>query len=101
MRPLPRGHRLAVILWLVIGLLVWNGVYDLILGKGLKEYLFRAALHEAGRGPAITIESVMDAWRLYAVWVATLWASIIVLAGMVTIKLAGRREEAENVERRT
>jgi hypothetical protein len=92
MRPLPRGHRLAVMLWLVVGIIVWNGVYDFVLGKGLKEYLFRAALHDAGRGPLTPIESVMDVWTFDAIWIATLWASCIVLAGLVTIRLASPPE---------
>ena len=51
----------------------------------------RAALYEAGRGPLTPIPQVMDPAVYNATWVATLWASIVLLAAMLTIRLASRR----------
>ena len=45
----------------------------------MKEYLFRAALHDAGRRPFTPIADVMDPAIYNATWVATLWTSIILL----------------------
>jgi hypothetical protein len=73
-----------------VGIFVWNGMYDMMMARGEREYLFRTALHEAGRGPAMSVASVMDGAVFDAVWVSTLWASLILLAGMVTIRLVGR-----------
>lgn len=78
---------MAVGLWLVVALLVWNGVYDLMLGRGIKDYLFRDALYHAGRGPHIPIAAVMDSTVYDAVWVSSLCASVILLAGLFTIRL--------------
>lgn len=90
MRPLGRPQRIAVALWVIVGIVVWNGVYDLLVGQGIKEYLFREALYQAGRGPRISIASIMDPFVFYAVWVSTLWTSVITLAGLFTIKLLSR-----------
>jgi hypothetical protein len=90
MAPLSRRERLLVGLWLVLGLVLWNGVYDMTLGEGIKEYLFRSALHEAGRAPRVSIAAVLSPFLFDAVWVATFWASLVVLAGLVTIRTLTR-----------
>lgn len=98
MRPLGRPQRIAVALWVIVGIVVWNGVYDLMLVRGIKEFLFRDALYEAGRGPHTPIAAVMDAAVFDAVWISTLWASGIVLAGLFTIRLLSREQQAANSE---
>ena len=75
MQRLPRRERALVGLWVVLAILLWNGVYDMTLGEGIKEYLFRSVLYEAGRGPHVTIASVLDPFVFDAVWVSTFWAS--------------------------
>jgi hypothetical protein len=84
--PLTRRERILVGTWLAAGIALWNGVYDMTLGVGIKEYLFRSALHEAGRGPRMTIPAVLDPFVFDAVWVATFWASLVVLLGLLTIR---------------
>ncbi len=90
MTRLPRRERILVWLWLALAVALWNGVYDMTLGVGIKEYLFRSALHEAGRGPQMTIASVLGPFVFDALWVATFWASLIPLAGLVTIRMLRR-----------
>ena len=36
MRTLERGERIAVGVWLVLAVVVWNGVYDLLLTRGIR-----------------------------------------------------------------
>ena len=83
---LVRRERALVALWLVLALLLWNGVYDMTVGEGIKEYLFRSALHDAGRAPNVSIASVLDPYIFEATWVSTFWACLIMLAGLVTIR---------------
>jgi len=80
-------QRLAIGLWLTVAVLLWNGIYDMILVRGVKEYLFRAALFAAGRGAETPIAQVMDVAVHEAVWIATFWASLVLLAGLFTIRL--------------
>lgn len=93
-RSISRRERRLVLVWLVLGLVLWNGIYDMTLGEGIKEYLFRSVLHEAGRGPRVSVEAVLDPFVFDAVWVATFWASIVTLAGLVTIR-AMRRDPSQ------
>ena len=87
MQRLQRSERILVGIWIALGIVLWNGIYDMTLGEGIKEYLFRSALHDAGRGPQVTIASVLDPFIFDAVWVSTFWASLVMLAGLVTIRM--------------
>jgi hypothetical protein len=77
---------MAVGLWLVLAVALWNGIFEMMVVRGVKEYLFRAALFEAGRGPLTPIAYVMDPAIYHATWVATLWSSVVMLAAMMTIR---------------
>jgi hypothetical protein len=88
--PSARRERILVVLWIVLGVVLWNGVYDMMLGEGIKEYLFRSALHQAGRGPQMTVAAVLDPFVFDATWVATFWACLFMGAGMVTIRVLRR-----------
>jgi hypothetical protein len=91
MRALDRRERLAAAVWVVIAIVAWNGVYDILLTRGIKDYLLRNALHLAGRGPTVSMTDRMDAAVAEAFWLATLAASILLLAGLWTIRLLARR----------
>jgi hypothetical protein len=100
LRPLTRRERIAAGLWVVLGIVLWNAVYDMMLGRGIKEYLFRSMLHEAGRGPLVTVKQIMAPFVYESTWVATFFASLFMLAGFVTIRML-RPRETSNVELRT
>ena len=87
MTVLGRRERIAVGLWLVVALVAWNGLYDLLLARSTQTYLLQQALHQAGSGPWIDLTSAMDIAVREAVWLSTLWAGILLLAGMITIRL--------------
>ena len=81
------ARRLAIALWIAMAVVVWNGLYDLRITLGVRDYLMKQALHDAGRGPAVTIADAMHETVRDAVMVASLWAGIILAAGFVTIRL--------------
>ncbi len=91
MTALGRRERIAVWLWLVIAVVVWNGLYDLLLARSTQTYLFLQAIHQAGLGPWVDLSSAMDIAVRDAVWLSTLWASLLLLAGLVTIRLVWNR----------
>jgi hypothetical protein len=75
---------------MVMAVVVGNGLYDRRITLGVRDHLMKQALHEAGRGPAVSIADDMAATRRDAVLVATLWAGIILAAGIGTVHLVGR-----------
>jgi hypothetical protein len=93
----PGPARQAVAVWIGIAVVVWNGLYDLRITLGVRDYLLKTALHEAGRGPSVIMSEAMRATVTDAVLVASLWATIILAAGLMTVRLLGR----EHVARRT
>lgn len=89
-QPLGRRERVLVGAWIVIGIIVWNGVYDFVMFRGVQAYLFRNALHELGRGPDSPMKLFMHTVIYDAVWIATIWAGAILLAGLLTIRSLSR-----------
>lgn len=87
MIPLGRRERIAVGLWLIIAVVVWNGLYDLLLARSTQTYLFRQAIHQAGLGPWVDLTGALDVAVRDAAWLSTLWASLLLLAGLITIRL--------------
>jgi hypothetical protein len=92
MTPLGRGQRIAVGIWLIVALVAWNGLYDLLLARSTQNYLFRTAMHDAGLAPAVDLTAALDYAVLEAVWISTLWAGLLLAAGLVTIRLSGARQ---------
>jgi hypothetical protein len=80
------SRRLAYGVWIVLAVVIWNGLYDLRITLGVRDYLLQQALHEAGRGPAVAISDAMRDTVRDAVAVATLWAAIILAAGLWTVR---------------
>ena len=74
MTALGRRERLAVGLWLVVAVVVWNGVYDLLLARSTQTLPASGRrMHEAGRGPWVDLTSASStpavrdaAWALDA-----------------------------------
>jgi hypothetical protein len=87
---LARARRWAIGFWIVMAVVVWNGLYDLRITLGVRDHLMKQALHDAGRGPAVTITEDMDATVKDAVLVASLWAGIILAAGLATVVILSR-----------
>ena len=87
---LARARRWAIGFWIVMAVVVWNGLYDLRITLGVRDHLMKQALHDAGRGPAVTITEDMDATVKDAVLVASVWAGIILAAGLATVVMLSR-----------
>ena len=87
MTSLGRRERIAVCLWLIVALVVWNGLYDLLLARSTQTYLYEQAIHQAGLGPWIDLSTALDVAVRDAAWLSTLWACLLLLAGLVTIRL--------------
>jgi hypothetical protein len=90
MSRLSRSERLAVALWTGLAVVAWNGLYDLRISLGVREYLLETALHEAGRGQAVVLAEAMRLTVRDAVLVASLWAGIILIAGLGTVRMLRR-----------
>jgi len=86
-----RGLRRAALLaWAVCAVVVWNVVFDAIVTRTGREYLTLQALHQQGKGPAVTIRGVMDPGVSRAARTATASGGAVGAAGIVVAWLASR-----------
>ena len=83
--------RLAAAFWLLLGVAVWNGFYDLYVSRGAREYGQLRVEAELGRGVEPDMTQLMARARRDGAVAATLWAVLIVMAGWGTIALVARR----------
>lgn len=77
--------RWLVAFWVGIAAVVWLGMFDVLMSRGVKEYLYREAEHELGRGPAVTMPEIMGQSISGAVVDCSLWAIFIGAAGLATV----------------
>ena len=80
-----------LVFWLLVSAAVWNGVFDILVTRGVKEYLYRQADHELGRGPRVTMHEIMDQTVGDAAVTASLWALFVGGAGVLTVVRLSRR----------
>lgn len=79
-----------VVAWCVIGVVVWNGVFDWWLSGATREYLLQAAEFARGAGPEPDMVVLMGEARASGVVHASIWAGLITAAGLLTIRIARR-----------
>jgi len=72
----------AVAAAVVVAMMVFFGVQDRFTSLGVGQYVAfqRAALD--GRGPAVTVDSVMQPWVRTSVRVALAWSAVPLLLGL-------------------
>ena len=79
------SRRLMAVLWLLVGIAVFNAFFDLYVSRGAREYLQKRAEYELRGGAEPHIDAVMaqstrDGWIM-----STLWAGLVVAAGWATL----------------
>jgi hypothetical protein len=84
------SRRLAAVLWVLLGIALWNGVFDLYITRGVREYLQLKAEYELHRGPEPSITEVMSRSRRDGVRAASVWAGVVTIAGLGTLMI-GRK----------
>jgi hypothetical protein len=82
--------RVALLLWLAIGVAVWNGFNDLYVSRGAREYRELLAKHQLGRGPNPDMTGVMLNAQRDGVIAASMWAALVTGAGLATYYWAKR-----------
>jgi hypothetical protein len=81
--------------WAILGVALWNALFEMIVVRGVKDYLLRAELAAAGRGPVTAIPEVMDPAIRHATWVATMWTVVVWLAAALTVYYASSHPRLE------
>ena len=80
--------RILGALWIVVGVAIWNGFFDLYVSRGAREYGQKQAEFELGLGPQPSMALVMSNAKHDGLVMSTIWAVGVVAAGFATIKMA-------------
>jgi hypothetical protein len=78
-----------------VGFALWNALFEMMVVRGVKDYLLRAELSAAGLGPRTFIPDVMDPAIRHAGWVATVWTAVVWVAAGLTIHYASAHPRLE------
>lgn len=89
-----RRARVAVWFWIAGGVVAWNLTFDFLMTRGVKEYLYRQAEHDAGFGPRVTIDEIMRETIADGVVVATGVGLAVTGAGLATIACLRRDQQS-------
>jgi hypothetical protein len=81
--------------WALLGVALWNALFEMMVVRGVKDYLLAAELSAAGRGPRLLISDVMDPAIRHAAWVATIWTALVWIAAGLTIHYASSHPRLE------
>ena len=79
------------VLWLVLGIAIWNGFFDLYVSRGAREYLKLLYEHELGRGPSPDMMRIQENAARTGALASTVWAGLVVAAGWGTMWVMARR----------
>ena len=83
----PRRRRALLGLWLIVALVLWNGLYDFRISFGIRDYLMHAALHELGRGEPMELGEMMAFTVRESVKFASFWSALVLAAAAGTVWL--------------
>ena len=82
--------RLLAALWLLVGVAIWMGFFDLYISRGAREYGQGHAEYELHlRAFEPSMSATMDRAKHDGVVAASLWAGVVTAFGWTTIWLKG------------
>jgi hypothetical protein len=91
-RILTRARLLALGLWLVLAIVVWNSVFDEAVNEAAHRYIAAAReASQAGR-PLVSMDAIMRPAIVHGAWVATAWGLLIAAVGVAGFIWSVRRE---------
>jgi hypothetical protein len=90
-----RALATAAAVWGAAAFAVWNGFFDVLVTRGEKQYLLDQARHDAGLGPPAAMDAVMRETIRDAAFKASLWALVVLAAGLLGSWLVWRAARRE------
>ena len=82
--------RVALWLWIVFAVVVWNVVFDRVIVNAGRRYIEIATAAAESNQPYANIEDTMRPARARALWLATASAGLILVVGFVALRAARR-----------
>ena len=87
----PRAVRLAWVACAALAVVVWNGVFDLLVSRGEKFYLWQQAEATIARAPRASLDDIMTRTIYDAIVIASLWSLLVLIVSAGAVTVAWRR----------
>ena len=91
MGSVPRAVRLAWVACAALAVVVWNGVFDLLVTRGEQYYLWQQAEAAIARAPRASLDDIMTRTIHDAIVTASIWAVLVLLVSAGAVTVAWRR----------
>jgi hypothetical protein len=88
------ARRLALVLWIVLAVIVWNVVFDHVIVVAGREYLAAAVSAADGGRPYVRVAPWMQQAKARGFWIASASAAALLIAGLAAIRFASSRRAA-------
>jgi len=85
------ARRLALVLWIVLAVIVWNVVFDHVIVVAGRSYIAAARLAAVTTGRFANMDDWMRPAVMRGFWIATASAGFVLLTGLAALARAGRR----------
>ena len=85
------ARRLALWLWIIWAVLVWNVVFDHVIVVAGREFIVAAGLAARHGGPYARMDDWMRPAVTRGLWIASASAGLIVAVGIAGWKASGRK----------
>lgn len=87
MIPRTPRERLAAVLWVLLAMFIGNGIYDVLVARGIKEVLYQYALSEGSGSAPVPLKAMMRTTVHHATEIGLLWAGLILIVGFASMRL--------------
>jgi hypothetical protein len=84
------ARRLAIALWTVLAVVVWNVVFDHVIVVAGREYLAAAVIAAGRGGPYARADQWMQPAATRGLWLASAASAAVLAVGLAAIRLASR-----------
>ncbi len=83
-------QRALVVLWLILGVLIWNAFFDLYVSRGAREFLQEQAEFQLHIGSRPELDEVLGRAQHQGLIWASVWTGSVVGLGLATLGLTKR-----------
>jgi hypothetical protein len=87
--------RLLALGWVILGIALWNALFEMMVVRGVKDSLLRVERFAAGRAPLTPIRDGMEQAIHHGLWVATIWTAVVWVAAAATMYYASSHPRLE------
>ncbi|HEY7792135.1 MAG TPA: hypothetical protein VIC33_16600 [Vicinamibacterales bacterium] len=80
-----RKRLIALGLWLVLAIIIWNTLFDDAVNSAAHRYIVAAVYASRGQGPTVSMDAIMQPAIVHGAWLATGCATLVLAIGVAGV----------------